>query len=296
MTLLARELSFDYRQRPVLQGVNLHLRPGEVVALLGANGAGKSTLLRLLLGLQMPSAGEILLDERPLHQRPRRDIAQRLAYVPQAHVAPFPYRVSEVVLLGRLAASGLFAAPSAVDRRIAEAALTRLGIAHLAERPYSEISGGERQLALIARALTQEARLLILDEPATGLDYGHQMRLLSILRSLATDGYGVLMSTHHPEHALIAADRVLLLHQGRIAASGPPAETITTAAIELLYGLPVTAVRDAEQQLLGFRPRLATEPTPAILRSTAPKPPFSRHHPEEENHVRTPQTDVSRCS
>lgn len=268
MTLLARELAFDYRQRPVLHGVNLHLRPGEVVALFGANGAGKSTLLRLLLGLEKPAAGAILLDEQPLQMRRRRDIAQRLAYVPQAHVAPFPYRVDEVVLLGRLAANGLFAAPQTVDRKIADAALARLGIAHLAARPYSELSGGERQLVLIARALSQEARLLILDEPATGLDYGHQMRLLRILRSLAADGYGVLMSTHHPEHALIAADRVLLLHQGRIAASGPPAETITTAAIEMLYGLPVTAVRDADRQLLGFRPR--AEANSAVDRPKTP--------------------------
>jgi iron complex transport system ATP-binding protein len=255
MKLIARNLRFSYRQRTVLDGIDLRLEHGEVVCLLGANGAGKSTLLRLLLGLLKPADGQISLGDRPLEQWPRRQLARQLAYVPQVHVTPFPYTVSEVVLLGRLPASNLFHAPRVADHTVVEQVLTHLGIAHLAQRPYTEISGGERQLALIARALAQGARLLIMDEPATGLDYGHQLRLLERLAGLAAEGYGVLMTTHHPEHALIAASRVLLMRNGQIEADGPPQQVVNTAAIERLYGVPVDALLDREGSPIAFRPQ-----------------------------------------
>lgn len=254
MALLAHQLAYAYRRHLVLQGVDLTLQPGEVVALLGANGAGKSTLLRLLLGLLAPDGGSVMLEDRPLDTWPRREVARRLAYVPQVHAAPFPYAVEEVVLLGRLPAGGLFLPPTAVDRQIVAAALQHLSIAHLAARPYNELSGGERQLVLIARALAQEARLLIMDEPATGLDYGHQMRLLAQLRRLADEGYGVLFSTHHPEHTLLAADRVLLLRDGRIEAAGPPQQIINAAALQRLYGVEVDAIHDPAGRCCAFRP------------------------------------------
>lgn len=238
MKLEARHLAFAYRQRLVLDGISLSLKPGQVVSLLGSNGAGKSTLLRLLLGLQQPARGELLLDGKPLAQWPRRQLARQLAYVPQIHSTPFPYTVTEVVLLGRLPAGSLFRAPSREDREIAATALEQVGIPHLAERPYTEISGGERQLALIARALAQGARLLIMDEPATGLDYGHQLRLLERLGQLAAAGYGVLMSTHHPEHAQLASTRVLLLENGRIRAAGPPEQVLNPANLQALYDIP----------------------------------------------------------
>lgn len=243
--LRARDLCFAYRQRPVLSGANLTLGPGEVVALLGVNGAGKSTLLRLLLGLIRPSSGAVLLEGRPIQSWRPREVARRLAYVPQAHVAPFPYSVREVVLLGRLPTRGLFRAPDRADRAAADAALEHLGIAHLAARPYTEVSGGERQLALIARALAQGARLLVLDEPATGLDFGHQLRLLDRLGALAGEGYGVLMTTHHPEHALMAATRVLLMRAGRVEAEGAPREVVTPARVQALYGIEASLLAPA---------------------------------------------------
>lgn len=236
-------LHFAYRGRPVLAGAGLSLGAGELVSLLGANGAGKSTLLRLLLGFVRPQRGEVRLAGRPLHAYPRRQLAQRLAYVPQLHQAPFPYSVREVVLLGRLPATGLLRPPGQADRETVEAVLERLGIAHLAGRAYTEISGGERQLALIARALAQGAKILVLDEPMSGLDYGHQMRLLERLRSLAREGYAILKTTHHPEHALLASTRVALLRGGGIEADGPPQEVVTPAAIERLYGVRVEAHR-----------------------------------------------------
>lgn len=253
-SLRARDVHFAFRQRLVLTGANLDLHTGEVVALLGANGAGKSTLLRLLLGLLRPTSGEVRLEERALGRWNRREIARRLAYVPQVHATPFPYTVHEVVLLGRLPAGSLFRAPGREDREMADSVLERLGIAHLATRPYTEISGGERQLTLIARALAQGARLLILDEPATGLDYGHQLRLLERLGRLAGEGYGVLMTTHHPEHALIASTRVLLMRSGRIEADGTPADVVTAATIQQLYGVRVDALHAADGRCVTFRP------------------------------------------
>lgn len=241
MRLEARDLGYDYGRRRVLERIDLTVGAGEVLALLGPNGAGKSTLLRCLLGLLPPARGTVSLGGRPLASYPRRELARHLAYVPQAHVAPFPYTVRQVVALGRLPHAGPWAAPSAADRDKVDALLLRLRIAHLAERPYTEVSGGERQLALIARALAQEARVVVMDEPVTGLDYGNQWRLLLLVRELADEGLAFVISTHTPEHALYAASRVALLHGGHLLADGPPAEAVTPVRIAQLYGLDVAA-------------------------------------------------------
>ncbi len=256
-SLQAKGLHFAYRGRAVLQGVDLTVGEGEVVSLLGANGAGKSTLLRLMLGLLAPERGEVLWQGQSLRSWPRRMVAQALAYVPQVHVMPFPYAVREVVMLGRLPQTGLMRAPLAADHVAVEAALSRLGILHLAERPYTEISGGERQLTLIARALAQGARLLLMDEPVTGLDYGHQVRLLMLLKSLANEGYGVLKSSHHPEHVAMASSRVVLLQQGHIMADGPPEQVLTASAMRALYGIDVEAYRRPDGRLT-FVPQLSS--------------------------------------
>lgn len=252
--LAARGIHFAYRGRTVLAGADLGLAPGELVCLLGGNGAGKSTLLRIMLGLLHPRAGEVRVDGQPLSLLARRALACRTAYVPQVHAAPFPYTVREVVTMGRLPARGLFRAPGGRDREVVERVLEHLDIGHLAARPYTEVSGGERQLALIARALAQEASLLIMDEPLAGLDYGHQVRLLARLEGLAAEGYGVLMTTHDPDQPLSGCDRVALLKDGRIAGDGPPGEVLTPDAIRMLYGVPVALVRDAEGRSIAFRP------------------------------------------
>jgi iron complex transport system ATP-binding protein len=243
MILSATDIRHAYRGAVVLQGASLQLRPGEVVALLGANGAGKSTLLRILLGLLKPGGGEVRLAGRPLADYPRRELARQLAYVPQVHSTPFPYTVRQVVTMGRLPNTGLFAAPGAADFAAVERVMVRLNIDRLAERPYTEISGGERQLALIARALAQGSRLLVMDEPASGLDYGNQITLLELLRSLAAEGYGILKTTHHPDHALAGSDRVAILQNGRIVAQGQPAEVMTASLLSDLYGVAITPTR-----------------------------------------------------
>ena len=250
----ARDIHFAYRGRRVLTGATLSLAPGELVCLLGANGAGKSTLLKILLGLLKPAAGKVSLGGTPIAGMDRRKLAQCLAYVPQVHAAPFPYTVREVALMGRLPVTGMFRAAHAADHQAVQRALDHLAIGPLADRPYTEVSGGERQLALIARALAQDARLLVMDEPLAGLDYGHQVRLLARLESLAEEGYGVLMTTHDPDQPLHGCQRVAMLIDGCIASVGTPADVLTPEAIYQLYGIRVDLLRAADGNGLAFRP------------------------------------------
>lgn len=249
-TLEARAVHFRRGARVILDDVTISLKSGEIVALLGANGAGKSTLFRILLGFLRPERGEVRLDDTPLGEFSRRALARRIAYVPQAHVAPFPYSVRDVVLLGRLAETGIFRAPQAADHQAANEVLERLAITHLAARPYTEISGGERQLTLIARALAQGAGILVMDEPMTGLDYGYQVRLLQHLVDLAGSGHTILFSTHNPEHAVQVASRIAVLRDGAIMADGPPGEIITPPLIRTLYGVAVSTLTNAEGQMV----------------------------------------------
>ena len=254
LELLAREVRFAYARREVLRGATLGVRPGEVLSILGANGSGKTTLLRLLLGLSRPRSGRVCLNGRSLAHYPRRELARHLAYVPQTHVAPFPYTVREIAVLGRLPHTGLVRAATREDHAIAMGVLERLGIAELADRPYTEISGGERQLVLIARALAQGARILVMDEPVGGLDYGNQLRFLALLRDLAADGYAIVKATHHPEQTLLASTRVALLCDGVIVLDGPPAEVVTPATIELIYHVRVSAFHAPNGEATAFHP------------------------------------------
>lgn len=237
--LEGRELYFSYRGRAILEGVGLAAGGGELVALLGPNGVGKSTLLRLLLGFLSPSRGQVFVGGDLATSLSGRELARRIAYVPQIHITPFPYTVREVVLLGRLPSNGLFRAPSESDETVVAEVLQRLSIDHLAERIYTEISGGERQLTLIARALAQGARVLVMDEPMASLDFGYQIRLGAHLRALTDAGYAVVMSTHDPRFAHLSATRVALLSGGKIIADGPPAEILTAAAVGSLYNIDI---------------------------------------------------------
>jgi iron complex transport system ATP-binding protein len=240
MTRLAVEsLSFARDGRRIVDDVSFAVQPGQMVALLGPNGAGKTTILRLVLRLLRPQGGRITLDGRPIAGMTRRDVASRIAYVPQGHRVAFPYRVRDVVALGRLAA-GTPVSPfvSAADRAAAQQAMAHLAIGHLADRSYAALSGGERQSVLIARALAQGARLLLLDEPETGLDYGQQLRLFDLLRRLAAEGYAVLATTHDPLRAARVFTRAVLLRDGRLVDDGPAAEVLSATAIAGLYGYP----------------------------------------------------------
>ena len=243
--LEAQGIHFAHGRQVILNGVDTTLQSGDLVALLGANGAGKSTLFRILLGFLNPAAGRINLNGHALGTYRRRHLARHLAYVPQAHVAPFPYSVRDIVLLGRLPATGFMRASTREDSVVVEGVLERLSIRHLAERPYTELSGGERQLTLIGRALAQGAGILVMDEPMTGLDYGHQALLLRHLTSLTREGHAVLFSTHNPDHAMQVATRVDILRNGLIAVSGAPKDVVTPKLMNSLYGVDVSIASDA---------------------------------------------------
>lgn len=240
--LRLRAVRSGYRRQPVIDGIDLDIGEGEILCLLGPNGSGKTTLFRTLLGLLPPLAGDIELLGTPLSQWTRAALAREVGYVPQAHDGMFAFSVEDIVVMGRAARVGLFAAPSQHDHAIASHCLDTLGIAHLATRSCTDISGGERQLMLIARALAQEPKLLVMDEPTASLDFGNQLRVLEHIVRLRDAGMAILMSTHQPEHALRCADRIALLAQGRIVASGPAATTATVAQLANLYGVEETAV------------------------------------------------------
>jgi len=242
MMLAARALTYGFRDRTVGRGVDLAIASGEIVCLLGPNGSGKSTLARTLLGLIPPLAGEVLLDNQPLATWPARARATRLAYVPQESATDFDFTLLEMVEMGRAAHRGAFAHPGPNDRVRAQESLERLGIGHLAQRTFHRVSGGERRLALIARALATEAACVVMDEPAANLDFGNQSLILDEVARLAARGKSVLFSTHHPEHALRVARRVLLLKDGVVTASGPTETVVTGAALTALYGRPIEVV------------------------------------------------------
>jgi iron complex transport system ATP-binding protein len=237
--LSVEQLAFGHPGRTVGRDVAFSLAAGEVLCLLGPNGSGKTTLLRTLLGLLPMHGGDVRLDGRSIRTLSRAEFARRAGYVPQAHAPYFAYSVADMVLMGRSAHIGTLSMPGGHDREVAARAMGSLGIAHLAERPVGEISSGERQLALIARALAQQPRLLVMDEPTASLDFGNQARVLEHIGLLAREGIAVVFSTHDPDHAFLCAHRVLLLAQGRALEVGTPRDVLRADSLERLYGVPV---------------------------------------------------------
>jgi iron complex transport system ATP-binding protein len=237
--LSVESLAFGFPGRSVGRDVSFTLGAGEVMCVLGPNGGGKTTLFRTVLGLLEPHAGSIRVEDAALTSFTRSEIARRIGYVPQGHAAYFAYTVREFVLMGRTAHLGVFSSPSKHDWGVAERVLESLGIGHLAAKPVTEISGGERQLALVARALAQEPTLLVLDEPTASLDFGNQVRVLERIAQLARSGIAILFSSHDPDHAFLAAGRVLLLAEGRVLETGTPREVIRPDTLERMYRVSV---------------------------------------------------------
>lgn len=230
------KLCCGYRGHAVLSELSFSIKRGELVCLLGPNGVGKTTLFKTLMGLLPRLAGRILIGGEEIGSWSRQRLALAIGYVPQAHQPPFPFRVLDVVATGRAAHLGLFASPSREDIAIARHCLETLGIVWLAERIYTQISGGERQLVLIARALAQQAKLLVMDEPTSNLDFGNQVRVLAHIRGIVErDGLSVLLTTHHPDHALQHGTRVLALAPDRQLSEGRPEELITADYMRRSY-------------------------------------------------------------
>jgi iron complex transport system ATP-binding protein len=235
-------LTVGYRERTVGSDIGFAIAAGEVLCLLGPNGGGKTTLLKTILGLVRPLGGRIAIAGDDVALWSPRQRALAIGYVPQSGAGAFPFTVREMVLMGRTAHIGPFSSPSAADHDAADAAIDQLGIAKLADRDWLRISGGERQLALIARALAQAPRLLLLDEPTASLDFGNQLRVLQQIRRLAERGLAVLFTTHHPEQAFASADRVAMLHEGKLVRLGAPADVITPDSMRLVYDVEVAVL------------------------------------------------------
>jgi iron complex transport system ATP-binding protein len=243
--LTATGVDCAYGARTVVTGFDLVVPAGRVVALLGANGAGKTTALRALARLHRPAAGRVLLGGDDLWRLSPRSAARRLAWLPQGDEAAGPLTVEEAALLGRVPHRGWLAPYRAEDREAVAAVLARLGLTDLADRPLATLSGGERRRALLARALVQEAEVLVLDEPTAHLDLRHQVELLELLRGLADErGLAVVASFHDLNQAARTADELVLLAEGRVLARGPAAEVLTAAHLERAYGLAVEIVAD----------------------------------------------------
>jgi iron complex transport system ATP-binding protein len=237
--LAVESLAFGFPGRTVGRGVSFTLAAGEVMCVLGPNGGGKTTLFRTVLGLLEPHAGAISLGSSPLQGLSRMEIARRVGYVPQGHAGYFAFTVREFVLMGRTAHLGALASPGKKDLEVAAQVLESLGMAHLADKPVTEVSGGERQLALVARALAQEPKLLVLDEPTASLDFGNQVRVLERISALARSGIAILFSSHEPDHAFLCAQRALLLGEGRVLELGAPREVIRPDTLQRLYQVSV---------------------------------------------------------
>jgi iron complex transport system ATP-binding protein len=244
--LVLERVSLAHGGRAVLADASLALAFGEVLVLAGRNGAGKTTLLRVATGIAAPSAGRVVLEGRALAELPRREIARTLALVPQDTSVPFPFTVEEIVLLGRAPHLSALGFESREDRRIAGACMERLGIGALAERSIQELSGGERQLAMIARALAQTPRILLLDEPTAHLDLAHRLALEELLRSLAREGKAALLVSHDLAGAARVADRIALLAGGRVLACGAPREVLRAELMREAFGVEARLVETSE--------------------------------------------------
>jgi iron complex transport system ATP-binding protein len=226
----------------IFENINLKVDKGDVFCILGANGVGKTTLIKCLTGLLIPSSGKILLNNKNLHSLTPSEIAKEIGYIPQIHNSTFAYSVLDVVLMGRSPHLDMFESPNEKDIKIAEKSLKILNISHMRDKSYTEISGGEQQLVFIARVLTQEPDILVLDEPTSHLDFGNQIRTLNVIEKLANNGLSIVMSSHFPDHAFISANKVAIMKNKNFIDIGTPEEVITESSMEETYNIKVKIV------------------------------------------------------
>lgn len=244
MRLEVKNVSCGYAAKTVISDISLEMVCGESLCLLGPNGIGKTTFFKSILGLLKIQSGKILLNGENIDTWSRRKRATKMGYVPQAHTPPFPFKVIEVVTMGRTAHLSFFSSPAKSDREIAEEALNTLGISHLKDRTYTQISGGERQLVLIARALAQNPEFLIMDEPTANLDFGNQIKVLDqVKRLVRKSNIGVIMTTHFPNHAFYCGSKVAVMGKDNIFRVGTADEVITESYLKAIYGVDVQIIK-----------------------------------------------------
>jgi iron complex transport system ATP-binding protein len=237
VSLSISALNVTLGTRAVLHGIDARLEPGVLVGVIGPNGAGKSTLARTITGLLMPSSGEVRLDDSPVHGLSRTVLSRKIAYLPQGQTVHWPLAVERLVALGRLPHLAPFSAVGAADRAAIERAMERAEVLPLRDRIVTELSGGERARALIARALAVEAPALIADEPLASLDPGHQLQIMELLKAEAASGALVIAVLHDLAMAARFCDRLILIHQGRLIAEGPPSAVLTSKYLNDCYNI-----------------------------------------------------------
>ena len=242
MLLELKSVACGYGSVPIFQNISFAVNRGETLCLLGPNGVGKTTLFKTILGLLSPLVGDIFLSGENMSAWTVQERARRIAYVPQVHTPPFPFTVHDVVVMGRAAHIGSLGVPGKKDQRIADDAIEMLDIAHLSQKIYTKISGGERQLVLLARAIAQQPQLLCMDEPTASLDFGNQVLVMNRIRTLSAAGITVIMTTHAPSHAFYCADQTAVMGRDGVFFVGQTNEIITEERLEKLYGVTAKIV------------------------------------------------------
>ena len=242
--LQLQDISFTYSgsRQTVLDGLSLNIQEGQPLAILGPNGSGKTTLLHIILGWLKPDRGKLQLNGKRLIEYSRRELGQLLALVPQNEPVSFEFTALDYVLFGRAPYLAPLEQPSVVDQNIAFAALEKVGLSSLARRSITSMSGGEKQLLLIARALAQQSQTILLDEPTSHLDLGNKTRLTRLLRELASEGHNLIFTTHEPDFAIALSTRTLMMQNGQVLFDGETSSIINSAALSHLYGSPVEVV------------------------------------------------------
>lgn len=250
--ITVKNLKFAYGDYEVLKEISFDAKPGELLCILGHNGAGKSTLFKCMLGLLKGYTGSIDIDGKDMSKMKPREKATYVAYIPQATSPAFAYNVMDMVLMGTTSRMSGMANPGAEEKRVALDALAKMGIEHLADRDYTKISGGEQQMVLIARALAQGAKILIMDEPTSSLDYGNQMRVQQQLRRLAAEGYTIIQSTHNPEQTYVFADRIICIKDGIVYRQGEPNDVMDEKLIHDMYNIEVEMIESEDHKVRFF--------------------------------------------
>ncbi|NYB27099.1 MAG: ABC transporter ATP-binding protein [Methanobacteriaceae archaeon] len=233
-------IEFSYNEKKkIFEDISFSIDEGDILCILGPNGAGKSTLIKCINGLLKLNKGDILFKGKNITMMDNDELAKKMGYIPQTHSSTFAFRVIDIVLLGRVPHLGLTESPGKKDYKIAENAMESLGIAHLKDKLYNEISGGERQLVIMARVLTQQPEILLLDEPTSHLDFGNQIRTLGIINKLSKNGLSVIMTSHYPDHAFISSNKVVIMNNGTLMAVGSPEDVVTEENMRNAYEINV---------------------------------------------------------
>ena len=239
MSVEVSNLSFSYGDRLIIDKINFYVEDGQLISVLGPNGVGKSTLFRCILGLLKDYTGKIFLTGKDIKKLSTGEMAKLIAYIPQSHYPSFNYSVFDMVLMGTAVQISSLSSPGKKQIELVNRALDKMGIYHLKERGYMQISGGERQLVLLARALVQEAKILVLDEPTSNLDFGNQIKVMLQIKNLAKEGYTIIQSTHNPDQTFLFSDKIIAMKGGRIIKYGKPDDIISNDLIQSLYDVDV---------------------------------------------------------